>query len=67
MEFSKQEYWNGLSFPSSGDLPDPGTKLTFLAWAGVTAESPGKPIHIHSKMITAAELINYYSACREEN
>ena len=20
----KQEYWNGLPFPSSGDLPDPG-------------------------------------------
>ena len=24
MEFSKQEYWNGLPFPSPGDLPDPG-------------------------------------------
>ena len=24
MEFSKQEYWSGLPFPSSGDLPDPG-------------------------------------------
>ena len=24
MEFSKQEYWSGLSFPSPGDLPDPG-------------------------------------------
>ena len=23
-EFSRQEYWSGLSFPSSGDLPDPG-------------------------------------------
>ena len=23
MEFSKQEYWNGLPFPSPGDLPDP--------------------------------------------
>ena len=21
-----QEYWNGLSFPSPGDLPDPGIK-----------------------------------------
>ena len=26
MEFSKQEYWSGLSFPSPGDLPDPGIK-----------------------------------------
>ena len=24
MEFSRQEYWCGLSFPSPGDLPDPG-------------------------------------------
>ena len=24
MEFSWQEYWSGLPFPSPGDLPDPG-------------------------------------------
>ena len=23
MEFSRQEYWSGLPFPSPGDLPDP--------------------------------------------
>ena len=23
MEFSRQEYWNGLPFASPGDLPDP--------------------------------------------
>ena len=23
MGFSRQEYWSGLPFPSSGDLPDP--------------------------------------------
>ena len=27
MRFFRQEYWNGLPFPSPGDLPDPGTKL----------------------------------------
>ena len=26
MGFSKQEYWSGLLFPSSRDLPDPGIK-----------------------------------------
>ena len=26
MGFSRQEYWSGLPFPSSGDLPDPGVK-----------------------------------------
>ena len=24
MGFSRQEYWNGLTFPSPGDLSDPG-------------------------------------------
>ena len=24
IEFSRQEYWSGLPFPSSGDLSDPG-------------------------------------------
>ena len=26
MEFSKQEYWSGLPFPSPKDLPDPELK-----------------------------------------
>ena len=26
MGFSRQEYWNGLPFPSPEDLPDPGIK-----------------------------------------
>ena len=37
MEFSRQEYWSGLPFPSPGDLPDPGIKpasLTSLVLAG---------------------------------
>ena len=29
-EFSRQEYWSGLSFPPPGDLPDPGTEPTSL-------------------------------------
>ena len=28
MEFSRQEYWSGLPFPSLGDLPDPGMEPT---------------------------------------
>ena len=30
MGFSRQEYWRGLSFPSPGDLPDPGIKPASL-------------------------------------
>ena len=25
-EFSRQEYWSGLPFPSPGDIPDPGVE-----------------------------------------
>ena len=28
MDFSRQEYWSGLPFPSPGDLPDPEIKPT---------------------------------------
>ena len=28
MEFSRQEYWGGLSFPPPGDLPNPGIEST---------------------------------------
>ena len=45
MEFSRQAYWNGLPFPSPGDLPDPGIKPgspTFQADA-LLSEPPGKP------------------------
>ena len=30
-ELSRQEYWSGLPFPPSGDLPGPGIKTAFLA------------------------------------
>ena len=32
MGFLKQEYRSGLSFPSAGDLPDPGFKPGSPAW-----------------------------------
>ena len=31
MEFSRQEYWGGLPFPSPGDLPDTGIEFKSLA------------------------------------
>ena len=45
MGFFRQEYWRGLSFPSPGDLPDPGVKPASLALAGgfFTVVLPGKP------------------------
>ena len=32
MRFPKQQYWSGLSFPSPGDLPDPGIKPRSPVW-----------------------------------
>ena len=30
--FPRQEYWSGLPFPSSGDVPNPGIESTSPAW-----------------------------------
>ena len=51
MEFSRQEYESGLSFPSPGDLPDPGIKSVTLASPALeggffTSEPPGKSVHV---------------------
>ena len=45
MGFSRQEYWSELSFPSPGDLPDPGMEPVFPSVAGrfFSTELPGKP------------------------
>ena len=42
MEFSRQEYWSGLRFPSPGDLPNPGMSPA-LAGGFFTTARPGKP------------------------
>ena len=43
MEFSRQEYWSGLPFPSPGDLPDLGIKpgLPSLQTDALPSEPPG--------------------------
>ena len=46
MEFSRQEYWSGLPFPSPGDFPDPGIEPKFPALQAdsLPTEPPGKPL-----------------------
>ena len=46
MGFSSQEYWNGLPFPSPGDLPDPGIKPKSPAVQAdsLLSEPPGKSV-----------------------
>ena len=53
MEFSRQEYWSGVPFPSPGDLPNPGIEPASLvspALAGgfFTTMPPGKPTPLAS-------------------
>ena len=45
IEFSRQGYWSGLSFPSPGDLPNLGIESMSPSLAGrfFTTEPPGKP------------------------
>ena len=45
MEFSMQEYWVGLPFPSPGDLPDPGIepRSPVLQADSFPVEPLGKP------------------------
>ena len=45
MEFSRQEYWSGLSCPPSGDLPNPGIKprSPTLHTDSLPFEAPGSP------------------------
>ena len=45
MEFSRQEYWSGLPFPSPEDLPDPGIEpcSLILQADALPSEPPGKP------------------------
>ena len=52
MEIPRQEHWNGLPFPTPGDLPSPGIEPASLAspaFAGsfFTTVPPGKPIKTH--------------------
>ena len=48
MGFSRQEYWSGQSFSSSGNLPNPGIKLKSptLQADSLQSEPPGKPIPV---------------------
>ena len=52
MEFSRQEYWSGLPFPTLWDFPSPGIEHVSLVLAGVsfTTLSPGKPTVILSSV-----------------
>ena len=69
MEFSGQECWRGLSFPSPEDLPNPGVKPTSpascaLADGFYTTVPPGQPIVDFSAMNLNTFVVFSFTAVR---
>ena len=61
MEFSRQEYWNGLPFPPPEDVPNPGIKPGSLALPGVflSSEPLGKT-KVNSKRCSKNYIKNFF-------
>ena len=67
MEFSSQEYWSRLPFPTPGDLPDPGIKPTShvspaLAGGFFTTLPPGKSIAL-PKVLHFLQIKSLWQPC----
>ena len=58
MGFSRQEYWSGLSFPSPGNGPDPGIKLTSLASCALAGVDYLPLCHLGSPILAKQEIEN---------
>ena len=68
MEFSRQEYWSGLSFSTPVDLPDPGIKpmsaaSPVLAGKLLTTAPPGKPWIKCYKCVNWVFRFSFFSPC----
>ena len=61
MEFSRQEYWSGLPFPSPGDLPDPEIKprSPALQADALPSEPPGNPKRLFHFPFPFLPLVSY--------
>ena len=66
MGFSRQEYWNGLPFPSPEDLPDPGIEplspvaLALEANSSNSSEPLGKP-NLYLDLLKSSKLLSLES------
>ena len=60
MEFSRQEYWSGLPYPSRGDLPDSGIELRFPAMQvdSFLSGLPGKPQGLATRHLISKRMID---------
>ena len=59
MEFSRPEYWSGYSFPSPGDLSNPGIepRSTELQADSLPAEPQGEPKNTGMGSLSPLQLI----------
>ena len=67
MGFSRQEYWSGFPFPTSGDLPDPQFKLVSLVSSALASRffnsvSPGKPLSHYSQLLSVWLIICQFTS-----
>jgi len=62
IEYSRQEYWSGMPFPSPGDLPEPGMEIGSLA---LQVDSlPFKPPEkLYILIVHIGGIIQYMSFC----
>ena len=61
MGFPRQTYWNGLLFPSPGDLPDPGIKPTSPALQAdsLPLSHQGNPFwHLSVQLLSHVQLLS---------
>ena len=52
MEFSRQEYWSGLPFPTPGDLPDPEIEPMSLASCVLLEKNKTRACKLGSDLLT---------------
>ena len=66
MRFFRQEYWRGLPFPPSGDLPDPGIEPASPAAPELQAGSllPEPPGKTHSRELVKSDYLIPFSVRR---
>ena len=62
--FSRQGYWSGLSFPSAGDLPNPGIESISLITDSLPLTHQGSP---EVALVTSFSQVSISDHCAQEN